>query len=136
MKLEGYCGPMCNRHVHSTMTRSSRFHCPIGAINKPTTGEWWISPVYRRLAVAKFFQATSFMRRTTLPLSHVANHFLCNLLCDIHFLGDRRITRQHTHRDDLTCYGHLNVAEKYRISGVTASVYRPLVAFKRSKSSS
>jgi len=27
MKLEGYSGPMCNKHVHSTMTRSSRFHC-------------------------------------------------------------------------------------------------------------
>jgi len=29
MKLEGYIGAMCNKHVHSTMTRSSRFHCPI-----------------------------------------------------------------------------------------------------------
>ena len=47
MKLEGYSWPMCNKHVHSTMTRSSRFHCPIGVINKPTTGELWISPVYR-----------------------------------------------------------------------------------------
>jgi len=35
--LEGYSGPMCNKHVHSTMTRSSRFHCLIGVINKPTT---------------------------------------------------------------------------------------------------
>jgi len=33
MKLEGYSGPMCNKHVHSTMTRSSRFHCLIGVIN-------------------------------------------------------------------------------------------------------
>ena len=24
MKLEGYSGPMCNKHVHSTVTRSSR----------------------------------------------------------------------------------------------------------------
>ena len=39
MKLEGYSGPMCNKHVHSTMTRSSRFHCPMGVINKPTTVE-------------------------------------------------------------------------------------------------
>jgi len=39
MKLEGYSGTMCNKHVHSTMTRSSRFHCPVGVINKPTTGE-------------------------------------------------------------------------------------------------
>ena len=36
MTLEGYSGPMCNKHVHSTMTRLSRFHCPIGVINKPT----------------------------------------------------------------------------------------------------
>ena len=28
---------MCNKHVHSTVTRSSRFHCLIGVINKPTT---------------------------------------------------------------------------------------------------
>ena len=57
MKLEGYSGPMCNKHVqciNSTMTRSSRFHCLIGVINKPTTDVLWISPVYRRLAVAKF----------------------------------------------------------------------------------
>ena len=32
MKLDGYSGAMCNKHVHSTMTRSSRFHCPIGVI--------------------------------------------------------------------------------------------------------
>jgi len=36
-KLEGYSGPMCNKHVHSTMTRSSCFHCLIGVKNKPTT---------------------------------------------------------------------------------------------------
>jgi len=53
MKLEGYSGAMCNKNVHSTMTRSSRFQCPIGVINKPTTDELWISPLYRRLAVAK-----------------------------------------------------------------------------------
>ena len=58
MKLEGYSGPMCNKHVHSTMTRSSCFHYPIGVINKPTTDELWISPVYRRLAVAKFSKST------------------------------------------------------------------------------
>jgi len=29
MKLEADSGPMCNKHVHSTMTRYSRFHCPI-----------------------------------------------------------------------------------------------------------
>jgi len=37
MKLESYRGAMCNKHVHSTMTRSSRFHCPIGVINRPQT---------------------------------------------------------------------------------------------------
>jgi len=46
MKLEADSGPMCNKHVHATMTRYSRFHCPIGVINKPTTDELWISPVY------------------------------------------------------------------------------------------
>ena len=44
MKLEGYSGTVCNKHVHSTMTRSSCFHCPIGVINKLTTDELWISP--------------------------------------------------------------------------------------------
>jgi len=34
MKLEG--GPMCNKHVHSTVTRSSRFHCLIGALDLKT----------------------------------------------------------------------------------------------------
>jgi len=28
---------MCSKHVHSTMMQSSRFHCLIGVINKPTT---------------------------------------------------------------------------------------------------
>jgi len=54
MKLKLYSGPVRNKHVHSTMTRSSRFHCPISVVNKPTTDELCISPVYRRLAVAKF----------------------------------------------------------------------------------
>ena len=58
MKLEGYSGPMCNKHVHSTMTRSSRLDCLIGVINKsllylrrPTSkvregkeGRGWASP--------------------------------------------------------------------------------------------
>jgi len=54
MRLEGYSKTMCNKHVHSTMTRSSRFHCLIGVINKPTTVELCILPVYRRLAMAIF----------------------------------------------------------------------------------
>ena len=58
MKLEGYTGPLCNKHVHSTVTRSSPFYCPVGVINKPTTVELWISPVYRLLAVAKFSKST------------------------------------------------------------------------------
>jgi len=37
MKLEGYSGSICNKHVHSTMTRSSRFHGLTGVIYKPTT---------------------------------------------------------------------------------------------------
>ena len=36
IRLAGYSGPMCNKNVHSTITRSSRFHCPIGVMNKPT----------------------------------------------------------------------------------------------------
>ena len=50
---------MCNKHVHSTVTRLSRFHCLIGVINKPTTVQLCISPVYRRLALAKFSKSTS-----------------------------------------------------------------------------
>ena len=49
---------MCNKHVHSTVTHSSRFHCLIGVINKPTMVELCISPVYRRLDVAKFSKST------------------------------------------------------------------------------
>ena len=37
---------MCIKHVHSTVTRPSRFHCLIGVINKPTTVVLCISPVY------------------------------------------------------------------------------------------
>jgi len=39
MKLEGYSGPMCNKHVHSTMTQSSRFHCSTGVINNTSDHE-------------------------------------------------------------------------------------------------
>ena len=49
---------MCNKHVHSTVTHSSCFQCLIGVINKPTTVELCISPVYRRLAVVKFSKST------------------------------------------------------------------------------
>ena len=50
----GRCSPCC---VHSTMTRLSRSHCLRSVINKLTTDELWISPVYRWLAVAKFSQS-------------------------------------------------------------------------------
>ena len=45
-------------NVHSTMTRRSRFHCLRCVINTLTTDDLWISPVYRRLAVAKFSEST------------------------------------------------------------------------------
>jgi len=54
MKLKRYSKTMCNKHVHSTTTRQSCSHCLVRVINKPTTVELCISPVYRRLAVAKF----------------------------------------------------------------------------------
>ena len=58
MKLEGLGGPMCNKHVHSTMMHSNHFHCLIGVTDKPTMVELCTSPVYRRLAVAKFSKST------------------------------------------------------------------------------
>jgi len=60
MKLKRYSKAMCNKHVHSTMTRSIHFRCPVGVINKPTTVKLWISPVYQRLAVAKFSKSTIY----------------------------------------------------------------------------
>jgi len=65
IKLEVLLEAMCNIHVHSTMTRPSRFHCLRCVINEPTTDDLWISPVYRRLAVAKFSKSTPL----TTPLS-------------------------------------------------------------------
>jgi len=44
--------------VLSTVMRSSRFHCLIGVINKPTTVDLYISPVYRRVDVAKYSKST------------------------------------------------------------------------------
>ena len=49
---------MCNKHVHSTVTRLSHFHRFIGVINKLTTVELCISPVCRQLPVAKFSKST------------------------------------------------------------------------------
>jgi len=51
---------MCSKHVHSTVTRATSFHCLIGVINKPTTVDLCISPVYRRLAVAKFSKSIMY----------------------------------------------------------------------------
>jgi len=45
-------------NVHSTAMCASRFRCLIGVINKLTMVELCISPVYRRLAVAKFSKST------------------------------------------------------------------------------
>ena len=77
MKLESYSGPMCNKHVHSTMTRSSRFHCHslIGVINKPTTGELWISPVAYTddLLWRNFLKSTSRNCSRDPDHAHVAN---------------------------------------------------------------
>ena len=47
MKLEGYTGPLCNKHVHSTVMPPSPFYCPVGVINKPMIVELCMSPVYR-----------------------------------------------------------------------------------------
>jgi len=47
-------------NVHSTMTWPSRLTIVSGVINKPTTVELCISPVYRRLAVAKFSKSTMY----------------------------------------------------------------------------
>ena len=58
MKLEGYSGTTCNKHVHSTMTRSSRFHCPIVVINKLTTDRVVDITCMLTLAVAKFSKST------------------------------------------------------------------------------
>ena len=83
MKLKRYSKAMCNKHVHSTMTRSSRFRCPVGVINKPTTVELWISPVYRRLAVAKFSKSTIEIAHVilTTPTWGTASHQNANTSC-------------------------------------------------------
>jgi len=61
---------MCNKHVHSSVTHSSRFHCLIGVTNKPTTVEMCISPVYRQLAVAKFSKSTIKCRNCSRDPDH------------------------------------------------------------------
>jgi len=56
---------MCNKHVHSTVTHLSRFHCLVSVIFKPTTVELRILPIYRRLAVAKFFKSKKLLKLLT-----------------------------------------------------------------------
>jgi len=51
IKLDGYCGAMCNKHVHSTMMRSTCFHCLRGVINKPTTVEFCVLPVFSKFTM-------------------------------------------------------------------------------------
>ena len=58
MKLKRYSKAMRNKHVQSTTTRQSRCHCLVRVINKQTTVELCISPIYRRIAVAKFSKST------------------------------------------------------------------------------
>jgi len=53
---------MCNKHIHSTMTRPSRVYCLRGIITKPTIEELWISPVCRRLTVEKFSKSRNSSR--------------------------------------------------------------------------
>ena len=45
-------------NVHSTIDATESALVVSGVINKPTTVELCISPVYRRLAVAKFSKST------------------------------------------------------------------------------
>jgi len=57
-EVGGLQWPTCNKHVHSTMTRSSRFHCPIVVINKLTTDRVVDITCVLTLAVAKFSKST------------------------------------------------------------------------------
>jgi len=49
---------MCNKHMRSNVTRSSRFHCLIGVINKPTMvrghSRSWATPPFDRAHVYDF----------------------------------------------------------------------------------
>jgi len=55
MTLKCYSKAICNKHVHSTMMRSNCFRCPVGVINKPTTVELCISPVYTTTCCGEIF---------------------------------------------------------------------------------
>ena len=56
MKLEVYSEAMC--HEQCALNHDATESAPIvsGVINKPTTVELCIAPVYRRLAVGEIFQ--------------------------------------------------------------------------------
>ena len=58
MKTKRYSKAMRIKHVHLTMTRSSRFRCPVGVINETDDGRIVDITVYRRLTVAKFSKST------------------------------------------------------------------------------
>ena len=49
---------MCNKHMRSNVTRSSRFHCLIGVINKPTMvrghSRSWAIPPFDRAHIYDF----------------------------------------------------------------------------------
>ena len=54
MKLEVYSKAMCHEQCALNHDATKSAAIVSGVINKPTTVELCISPVYRRLAVAKF----------------------------------------------------------------------------------
>ena len=55
MELEGYSRPTYNKLVHSAMTCFT----VVGVIHKLTVDEFVITPVHRRLSVAKFSKSTT-----------------------------------------------------------------------------
>jgi len=60
MNLEGQGGPMCSKHVHSTVTHLSRFHCLIGVINNRRQSSCVYHLYHDELAVAKFSKSTMY----------------------------------------------------------------------------
>ena len=80
MKLEGYSGTMSNKHVHSTIMRSSRFHCPIGVINKPTTVELYIITCIPTTCCGEIFLSPQCTNCSRDPdRAHLGNTHFCLL---------------------------------------------------------